>query len=303
MNYLNRISLGGLRAVEAAARLGSQKAAAAELGVTVGAVNQQILRCEDALGKKLFTKSGRSLALTPLGNEVVPMLSRGIAELASAVRHIENVDRTSLTISVAPVFASRWLVWRLGKFHALHPNIRIRVDAEVARIDPNTNDIDACIRVGFGHWPNVKADWLADQEVFPVCSPEIAKGISKISDVLSVPVISEPHPMFGWDVWLGLHGQKASDLQQGPVYSDASLCLDAAIASQGVFLAWHTLAQDSVDAGRLVAPFPLRVRTGISYWFITARDRQLSGSLKAFHRWLKEELAQSDGTPQAERCG
>jgi DNA-binding transcriptional LysR family regulator len=80
-------------------------------------------------------------------------------------------------------------------------------------------------------------------------------------------------------------------LREGPVFSDASLCLDAAIAGQGVFLGWETLASDAIAFGRLVAPFPDRYATGIAYWFVTGLQHRLSPAAQAFRAWLKEELA------------
>lgn len=74
--------------------------------------------------------------------------------------------------------------------------------------------------------------------------------------------------MFGWEAWLEPNDVDAAKLKGGPVFSDASLCLDAAAAGQGVFLAWETLATDAIKAGRIVAPLPGRFTTGLSYWFV-----------------------------------
>jgi LysR family transcriptional regulator, glycine cleavage system transcriptional activator len=290
IKHLNRVSLNGLRAIEAVARLGSQKAAAEELGVTVGAVNQLVGRGEDSLGRKIFAKQGRYVALTSFGQLISARLTKGVAELEAAAELALKVDHSALNISVAPVFAARWLVWRLSKFNELYPSIRVRVDADIRLVDLSDSDIDACIRVGWGKWPNTNSDVLYHQEVFPVCSPQLAEKIKEKKDLLKLPVISEPHSMFSWEIWLEPNGLMQKDMKEGPVYSDASLCLDASIASQGVFLAWQTLAQDSINSGRLVAPFTERYRTGISYYFVTDKNRRVTGSLKLFYDWLKSEL-------------
>ena len=64
MKNLNSIHLSGLRAVEAVARLGSVKAAANELGVSVGAVSQQLHKTEAQLGVQLFERQNRLLLPT-----------------------------------------------------------------------------------------------------------------------------------------------------------------------------------------------------------------------------------------------
>ncbi|WP_230534262.1 LysR substrate-binding domain-containing protein [Microvirga roseola] len=292
MRNLNRFHLNGLRALEAAGRLGSLRAAAEELGVTIGAVSQQVLKAEEQLGRPVFERHSRGLSPTPFGLEILGYLGAGFAEISAGVALADRRRDGVLTVSVAPVFASKWLVWRLQRFHEQYPDVRVRIDADVSLVDPNTSDVDVCIRVGRGNWPNVRAEKLLDQLVFPVCSPALAQHLQYPRDLAHVPIVSEPTPMFGWNVWLNPNGLDERILGDGPVFSDASLCLDAAVAGQGVFLAWETLAHDALTMGRLAAPFPGRYPTGISYWFITPRIGPQSRSVRAFYGWLKAELDQ-----------
>lgn len=293
MRNLNRYHLNGLRAVEAAGRLGTLRAAAAELGVTVGAVSQQILKSEEQFGRSLFERLPKGLTPTPFGQEVLRHLTAGFAEISAGVVLAERRRDDVLTVSVAPVFAGKWLVWRLQRFRDQHPDIRVRIDAEVALVDPDTSDVDVCVRVGRGNWAGVRAEKLIDQLVFPVCSPELSSRLKQPHDLAAVPIIREPSPMFGWNVWLEPNGLDETLLGDGPVFSDASLCLDAAIVGQGVFLAWETLARDAMAFGRLSAPFPDRYATGISYWFVTSQILQPTRAVAAFRDWLKTELANS----------
>lgn len=290
MRNLNRVHLGGLRAVEAAGRLGSLRAAADELGVTVGAVSQQIQKTERQLGRPLFDRRPKGLALTPHGEEVMGHLTAGLSELSAAVALAERNRDDTLTVSVAPVFAGKWLVWRLKDFNEKHPTIRIRVEATTALVDPNLSDVDLCIRVGKGPWPDVDAAKLLDQRVFPVCSPALAARIASPRDLGHVPIIRDAGDMIGWNTWLGPNGYDEAMLGGGPTFSDGSLCLDAAIAGQGVFLAWETLALDALAAGRLTAPLPGRYPTGAAYWSVVGRRGRRSPSVRAFEAWLRGEL-------------
>ena len=293
MQNLNRTSLAGLRAIEAVGRLGSLRAAAEELGVTVGAVSQQVQKTEQQLGRVLFERRPKGLALLPQGEAVLRHLSHGMAELSAGVALAERRSEDLLTISVAPVFASKWLVWRLRKFNARHPDIRVRVEATDTLVDPEAADIDACIRVGPGDWPNVRKSRLLDQKIFPVCSPLLAQQIRTPADFGKLPIIRDQNQMFSWNLWLKPNGLDEGILGDGPTFSDASLCLDAAIAGQGVFLAWETLACDALRMGRLVAPFPDRYVTDYAYWFVTGRHAPRSQAVRAFETWLREELSAS----------
>jgi LysR family transcriptional regulator, glycine cleavage system transcriptional activator len=293
MKNLNRVGLGGLRAIEAVGRLGSLRAAADEIGVTPGAISQQVQKSEAQLGCALFERRAKGMMLTPRGQDVLRHLTSGMSELSAAVALALRHQEDTLTVSVAPVLAAKWLVWRLNGFHETHPHIRIRVDATATFVDPNTSDVDVCIRVGLGQWPGVHAKKLGDQRAFPVCSPALATRISCLEDLGSVPVIRDQGEMFGWHVWLEPNGLEEAILSEGPVFSNASLCLDAAIAGQGVFLAWETLACDALRSGRLVAPFPDRYPTGFSYWYVTGRYAARSRAVRDFEAWLRSALEAS----------
>lgn len=293
MKELNRVHLSGLRAVEAVGRLGSLKAAADELGVTIGAVSQQVLRTEEVLGQVLFVRSVRGMSPTGIGAEVVARLTVGMSELASAVRLTQDNREDRLVVSVAPIFASRWLVWRLNSFHALYPSIRIRVDPDYALVDPDVDDVDVCVRVGRGDWHGVVSERLLEQRVFPVASHEMAARLKTPENLQSVPIIRESAEWCLWDLWLKKRGLNPDILADGPLYADASLCLDAAMAGQGVFLAWETLACDALEAGRLVAPFKERVETGNYYWSVTSKRGAQRKNVIKFTDWLRSELASS----------
>lgn len=290
MKNLNRIQLGGLRAVEAAGRLGSLRAAASELGVTVGAVSQRVQKAEQQLGQVLFERRPHGLVPTELGASVLERLAAGMAELSAAVALAGRGGGNAITVSVAPVLAGKWLVWRLSRFHDAHPGIRVRVDANSSLVDANAPDIDLCIRIGGGEPRGMEIEKIIDQRVFPVCSPALAERLRTPSDLAAVPIIRDLHAMFPWDVWLAPNDLDAAMLGAGPEYSDASLCIDAAVAGQGVFLAWDTLANDAIAGGRLVAPFPGRVKTGFSYWFAIPRAARATKAAAIFRQWIRQEL-------------
>lgn len=293
MKDLNRLHLNGLRALESCGRLGSLKAAASELGVTVGAVSQQIIRAEEQLGRQVFERSARGLVPTRFGREFLARLTTGFTALdqavASAARHPDDV----LTISVAPVLASKWLVPRLSDFMAKHPGIQVRLDATVQLIDPATSDIDIAIRVGPGGWPGVTAERLLEQEIFPVCVPALAEKLRHPSDLAGVPIVADFNSTLPWQLWLDEFGLSEGDLTFGNTYADAALAQDAAIAGQGVMLSWQTLAEYPLRIGALVAPFHHRAPTGMHYWAVTAASRNEDPKVRSFKSWIKTQLSET----------
>ncbi|MEO3385143.1 LysR substrate-binding domain-containing protein [Mesorhizobium sp. CAU 1741] len=291
MKDLNRVHLNGLRALEATGRLGSLQKAADELGVSVGAVSQHVLKAEDRLGRPVFDRTGRSLTPTEFGITFLSRLTGGFQMLDDAVASSRRHGETILTISVAPVFASKWLVPRLSGWSRLHPGIIVRLDASVALINPDTSDVDVAIRVGDGRWPGVKSEYLLPQEVFPVCAPALAEKLRHPHDLTTMPIVRDINSTLGWNLWLDRFGIDEGELGDGHSFTDAALALDAAIAGQGVMLAWQTLAHYALSVGHLVAPFPERATTGLGYYLVTSQSRREPRKVADFKRWISSEIA------------
>jgi DNA-binding transcriptional LysR family regulator len=293
MRNLNSVHLNGLRALEAVGRLGSLQAAAEELGVTIGAVSQQVIKAEAQIGRQIFERTPKGMVATEAGIGIVARLGQGFQALSEAVLSAQHRDETILTISVAPVLAARWLVHRLDRFAERHPEIRLRIDATTRLVNPGASDVDIGIRVGNGHWPGVKSELLLAQEVFPVVSPQVARELKMPADILGVPAVIDAHAMFTWEVWLRETGLSGAAMEPRHSFNDASLCLDAVIAGQGTMLAWQTLAAYALEHGQLVDPFGIRVRTGFGHYFITAEDEREAKKVTAFKAWIRDEMAQS----------
>ncbi|MEI2297676.1 LysR substrate-binding domain-containing protein [Ensifer sp. MJa1] len=290
MRDLNAVHLNGLRAVEAAGRLGSLAAAADELGVTSGAVSQQIAKAEAQLGRILFERTPRGLVATDFGQRFLVRLTNAFGELSEAVASARRRDESVLTISVAPVFAARWLVYRLNRFAERHPDIRLRIDATTKLVNLDTSDVDVGIRVGTGEWPGVKSEPLLQQEVFPVCSPAMAANLRKPADILKLPAVIDGHSMFSWEVWFREVGLSGFEMSVRHTFNEASLVLDAAISGQGVMLAWQTLAGFAITQGSLVVPFGVRAKTGYGHYFVSSPSRRESKAAAAFKRWVRDEV-------------
>lgn len=291
MDALRHVHLNGLRAVEAVARTGSLSAAAREIGVSPGAISQQVARTEAALGRTLFDRRPGGMVPVEGFADVFSALHDGFVRLATAVELTRRDRAHILTVSVAPIFAARWLIWRLPEFAREHPEIRVRIDSEVTLVDVNAGDIDFAVRIGAGNYPGVRSEPLLDQLVTPVCHADLAATLKTPADLARLPVIRDTRAMFGWDVWLRPEGLSPDILGPGPEFNEASLCLDAAMTGAGVFLAFETLSRDALKRGQIVAPFPRWRATGFGYWLVSAENRSLGAPQRQFRAWLKTAIA------------
>jgi DNA-binding transcriptional LysR family regulator len=214
--------------------------------------------------------------------DVLARLSDGFRHLSGAVDLAKRSDDSVLTISVAPVFAARWLVHRIPAFSERFPEIGLRIDANDRLTDASQTDVDLRIRVGRGLWPGFKAELILEQRVAPLCTPAMAAALKKPADILDLPKVI--------DVWLSAVGLGGAEIKARHSFSEASLCLDATIAGQGVMLAWQTIASHQLQHGQLVAPFGPAVKTGFGHYFVTSENARRSDKVEKFKRWLKREI-------------
>ncbi|AZO70988.1 MAG: LysR family transcriptional regulator [Mesorhizobium sp.] len=291
MAMLNRVHLNGLRAVETVARLGSLAAAAAELNVSVSAVSQQVKRTERQLAQALFERTPAGLVPTEFGTVFAARLSAGFRELAQAVALADEASECTLVVSVAPAFASKWLLPRLSRHFTRHPNVLLRIDASARIADLDRSDIDIAIRLGDGKWPGGRAELLLAQEVFPVCAPSIAARLKSIEDLAQTCAITDERSMISWDSWFEAAGVEPVTFLKGARFTDPMLCLESTIAGHGVMLAWQLLTADALADGRLVAPFGVRAESGLGYWMVTSATKSESRKVRDFKIWIREEIA------------
>ena len=141
--------LVALRAFDAAARLGSFREAAEELGVTPGAVSRHIKALEMRLGMRLFDRFNRSVVLTADGRRLAQGVADAFERLESALEAVRPGRSRQLRISALPSLAGKWLSPRLHRFSEENPDLDLIVFAE----DPASSRVlwrgrvDAEIRV------------------------------------------------------------------------------------------------------------------------------------------------------------
>lgn len=290
-------SLNALRAFETVARLGSVTAAAEELHVTSGAVSRQIKLLEDDLGTLLVERDGRGLRLTPAGKRCWIGLQPAFAQIASAVESVRaRPRRNDLVLSVEPVFAASWLLHRLDRFRDRAPDIDITIDASARRGDPVRMGADLAIDYGrLGEIDGVRADKLLEEEIFPVCSPALARDLGGANLVGATLLHYDAAPRsWDWPDWasfLESIGRHLPDAQRGPRFVAGTLVMDAARQGQGIALATTSIAHDDLVQGRLVRPLAESLATDCGYWLLTPQPRAARPDIAAFRTWLLEEIA------------
>jgi LysR family glycine cleavage system transcriptional activator len=286
--------LNALRAFEAAARHLNFSRAADELAVTPGAVSQQIQNLEDYVGAALFKRTPKGLLLTDAAQTALPALREAFDRLAEAASLLTAaVDGRRLTVSVAPSFAAKWLVPRLGLFEAAHPQVDVWLSADMEVVDFALGEIDLAIRYGAGRYPGLEVVKLMSETVIPVAGPEYleANPIHAPADLASHILLHDGSPDADdscpdWSMWLAARGIRGVDGTRGPRFNQSSLVIEAAAAGRGVALAKRALAQADLDAGRLVAPLQDATAVDFAYFVVHPKAKGRLTQVKAFVNWI-----------------
>ncbi|CDG19936.1 Glycine cleavage system transcriptional activator [Xenorhabdus poinarii G6] len=287
--------LNALRVFDAAARHLSFTKAAEELFVTQAAVSHQMKSLEDFLGLKLFRRRNRSLLLTEEGQSYYLDIKEIFTAINDATRKLQTRSaKGALTVSLSPSFAIQWLVPRLSGFNQSFPGIDVRIQAIDREEDKLTDDVDVAIFYGRGNWPGLRTDRLYPEYLLPVCSPALLTGehpLKTPADLASHTLLHDSSRR-DWQAYIRqLDMQPQINVQQGPIFSHSAMVIQAAVHGQGIALANNVMAQNEIDAGRLVCPFN-DVLVSKNAFYLVCHDNQAElGKIAAFRKWILTQAA------------
>jgi LysR family glycine cleavage system transcriptional activator len=293
--------LNALRAFEVIARHMSFAKAAEELHVTPAALSHQIKGLEDQLGLQLFHRRTRAIELTEAGRMLYPGLHAGFEAVREAVMRLDRArqDRI-LVISATPGLTAKWLVPRLWRFLAAHPDIDARISSSMSYADFSSDGVDVAIRLSNGKHPELHVEKLMEDCMMPLCSPKLlAEGLRTPHDLANftlihydIPLATPTPPL--WADWLRAAGVDGVDPTRGLQLSASDHALDAAASGAGVALGFKLIASDDVHAGRLVQPFgPEIVSEDRHYYFVCPKGHEARQKVRAFRDWLFAEMAET----------
>lgn len=231
MVELNRFHPNGLRAIEVVARRGTLARAAME----VGAVSQLVIKTEKQLGRPVFKRTASGLTFTPFGHELFKHLGSGFNSIAKGVASASKSETHSLRVSTTLSFAEKWLLRRLPDFQASNPKLRVQIDSGLDLKDLNRSEAGVALRFGQGQWPGTKAKLLTEYFVLPECSPADRCQFETKQDLYDATIIWSENAREPWENWARIAGMR-EPLPQGLAFSEAALCVDAAIVGRGVAL-------------------------------------------------------------------
>lgn len=299
-------TLNGLQAFEATARHLSFAQAADELNLTPSAVSYQVRTLEDRLGVALFERLNRAIVLTEAGEMLFPDLREAFARMRGAVNRLSaDTPENVLVVSTGPSFAAKWLAPRLFSFMDEHPQIEVRISANLKLVDFNRDGIDVGIRFGEGNYPGLETRWLIGDELTVLGSPQFLAehAIKSPHDVPAQPLIIDDSLAFNpnspnWEKWFQVTGVPLTESVRGVHFNHADHAIDAAVRGTGLVLARTSLARSDMDTGLLVELFPeLRISTEMAFYLVMPPMAGNKPKVQAFTSWILREFGLEEEAP------
>ena len=283
-----------LRAFEAVARTESISLAAAELGLSIGAVSQQIQKLEQQLGIELLERRGRGVGLTARGERY---RAKAVAALNLLRQAQDEIDRTkenrTLSVSALPSPSATWVGASLYAFRERHTDSVLNLIG--SELEPSLDSEEVDFRISYGHRLNQhrRVVELFTDRVTAACAPALLRNmiVSSPASVANFPLIDIVwEPEFSqppsWSDWFNSLGIVAPKRAGGMSFSLSTTAIAAAAAGRGFVLAQQSMIEADVKAGRLVTPFNHSLPLPEPYflaWSAAALDKPHGAHLR---QWL-----------------
>lgn len=287
--------LNALRIFEVAARTGSYAEAGAELGLTHGAVSRQIAALEGWLGQRLFTKDGRRMVATPMARIFAAEVGLSFDRLAVAAQACGRPDaRRILRVSAPTSFAMRWLIPRLDRYHAGHPQVEVAVTTVSTVLEDLRGGVDVAIRRGVARehaWPQHHVVPVLDDVDTLIMSPALfaQRPVLAPADIAGHTLLASETRAGDWADWLEAAGLQHLAGRPRRIFDHFFVTRQAVEDGLGIGIGPLPLLEIDVAGGKLMTPLPeIRVpRTG--YVALVPRQAEAGNPVAGFVDWLVGE--------------
>lgn len=252
--------LGTLVAFESAARLGSFTRAANEIALSQASVSRQVRQLEADLGLRLFHRHRHDVSPTDAGRRLAAVTQTVLRELAATTDTLRNeaAGRRTYTIYTDLNLAGNLINPMLATLQQEFPERQFRVMSSFQPIEQSEDDFDLGFQVGRTAEDQFIVDSIADDLVFPVCSPAF---LADLPAPLSPATLAQQRLLHvdyagrDWPDWrrfLAYHRIREPRPEEGFVFTSYLVCLDMAARGAGIALGWALSVQGMIDEGRLV---------------------------------------------------
>lgn len=284
--------LKGLHYFLETARYLSIKQAAENLFVTQAAISQQLRLLEETLGVKLFHRHHRSLSLTSEGLILLPQIDLAFKAIEKGVLDLAlDPNPNTITLSVMPSFASRWLIPRLGNFYETNPGIAINLSMTEALEEIGGSGPDVAIRFSLGDHQGMESKFLMKDYIYPVCHPSYIEKykIRSFKSLKKLRLLDDVVTNISWDHWLNKNNEKTDGLKRIR-YAGSHYVIDSVLSAQGVAMVRHSLVAEILSQKQLVRLFDSAVELDQHFYLCAPAHHFNYPKIKVFSDWLLNQV-------------
>jgi LysR family transcriptional regulator, glycine cleavage system transcriptional activator len=295
---LRKPPLSALRAFESAARLGGIRKASRELMIDHAVISRHVRDLQAELGVELVKPSSAKFELTKQGAGLSEKLTAAFSDMYLAVEQVAGFSAHNiLRICCIHGFAHRWLLHHLQEFGARHPQIETNLLSINEAQEMAATEYDVSILYGTMENANPRQKMLLRPRIHAVAHPEIAKifdgkpgNFALYIDTQTLLHDGDPQQ---WRRWLEVATGHTPAPHRNLSFSNASICIEAALLGQGVALANDVLVKTELAAGKLVSLWPEPVFLDCYYLQLSEHSRHKQDCRK-FVDWMTTSIA-NDG--------
>ncbi|HTC26220.1 LysR substrate-binding domain-containing protein [Dyella sp.] len=287
---MTRVPLGLLQQFVQVARLGNLSRAATQANLTVSALSHQMRQLEERLERRLFERGPRGVTLTVEGCSLLEAVGEHFDGIEHAMSRYRGRRHEALTLSASAGIISSWLVPRLPRLLAAHPELELNLQTGSALVNFDREAVDAAIRYGKGEWAGLRSVRLFGEWIAPVAAPELIERMAGAdpTNLAGWPLIGDPNSNNRWNDWFDKYGGKPPQRYVAQVDTVDAL-KQAALEGLGVALGRMVTCKSLIDAGRLIMLGDRYMIAKEAYYLVYPPRSDDHRGVSTFRDWIVEE--------------
>ena len=229
--------------------------------------------------------------MTDEGAALVPALTDAFDRVGALMDVLaDGRIREVVTLGVVSTFATGFLLPRLHKFVAQHPEVDLRILTNNNKPEFVGEGLDCAIRFGDGAWHGMHATPIMEAPLTVMCAPSLGAVLKTPNDLI-VQRLLRSYRSDEWSAWFDAVGLKPPKLT-GPILDSSLAIAHAVMGGVGIGLLPRAMFSRELSDERLVIPFDVSIKRG-GYWLTRYHARPETQAMHALRTWLLGEVEAS----------
>lgn len=180
----------------------------------------------------------------------------------------------------------------LSDFERCYPQISLDIEIGDGEVDFSGSEVDIAIRVSNANrWQGVHVEKLMDEQLIPVCSPNL--GLNPSKAIYDYPLLKHTSRPEIWHKYLTALGYGDIKVEHRLGVEHFFMLIDAAVDGLGIALVPAFLVKNELAAGTLTIALESPYQSGYNYYFLCKKNRLSQDKVALFKQWLFSKTCQT----------